>query len=148
MKRQLLFVTALTLWALPGLAEDAITIAKPWARATILISRPGVVYLAIKSRTDDRLIGLETPVAASVMIHAAETTDGVSHMVQLMSLALPAEQTVMLAPGGVHLMLMGLKAKLAEGDSFPLTLRFEHAGTVTVEVPVQGIAALGPEAGQ
>ncbi|MCC6756118.1 MAG: copper chaperone PCu(A)C, partial [Solirubrobacterales bacterium] len=56
--------------------------------------------------------------------------------------------TVTFAPGGMHLMLMGLGAGFDEGTHFPLTLTFETAGAVTVEVPVLGVAATGPEGGQ
>ena len=139
-----LLASCLLLWALPGLGESAVTVTKAWARATILISRPGVAYLTLQSASDDRLIGLDTPAAQAVMIHAVETKAGVSHMTDMMALDLPAGQVVTLAPSATHLMLMGLTAKLAEGDSFALTLHFEHAGALTVTVPVLGIAAMGP----
>jgi copper(I)-binding protein len=48
-----------------------------------------------------------------------------------------------LEPGGLHIMLIGLKQKLAPGDSIPLTLVFEHAGEVTVEIPVRAMAGMG-----
>ena len=144
MKRFLLAAAFLLLWSLPGFAESAVTITQPWARATILISRPGVAYLTLQSAAADRLIALDTPVAEAVMIHAVENKDGVSHMMGMMALDLPAGQVVTLAPSVTHLMLMGLKAKLVAGDSFALTLHFEHAGAMSVEVPVLGIAAMGP----
>jgi copper(I)-binding protein len=56
-------------------------------------------------------------------------------------IAVPAQQTVELKPGGLHVMLMGLKHPLVEGETFPLTLEFEHAGTLEVEVTIAGIAA-------
>ncbi len=49
-----------------------------------------------------------------------------------------------MAPGGLHIMLMGLKAPLQQGGSLTLDLTFEHAGAVTVQVPVGGVAATGP----
>ena len=52
---------------------------------------------------------------------------------------------VTFAPGGMHLMLMGLTGKLEEGRTFPLTLSFEHAGEITVEVPVLSVTATGPK---
>lgn len=143
-----LLAAAMLLWPHAGLAEEAIRVSAPWARATILISRPGVAYLTLHSLNDDRLIGAETPVANAVMIHAADKTDGVSRMTPLTVLDLPAGHGVTLRTGGTHLMLMGLKAKLVEGGSFPLTLQFEHAGAVTVKVPVLGIAAQGPGVGE
>ena len=53
-----ILASCLLLWALPGLAESAVTVTRPWARATILLSRPGVAYLTLQSASDDRLIGL------------------------------------------------------------------------------------------
>jgi len=53
---------------------------------------------------------------------------------------------VTLAPGGLHVMMMGLKSKLVEGETFPLTLTFEKAGTVTVEIKVEAIGYMGPDA--
>ena len=128
--------------AMPSLAD--VTVTAPWARASILASRPGVAYLTLQSASDDRLIGLDTPAAQAVMIHAVQTKDGISQMTDLMALDLPAGQEVTLAPSATHLMLMGLTAKLADGGSFALTLHFEHAGALTVTVPVLGIAAMGP----
>jgi len=80
------------------------------------------------------------------MIHAIETgTDSVRRMVHIEALKLPARREVKLAPGIMHLMLMGLKAKLQKGTSFPLTLNFEYADQITIKVPVLGVAAAGPE---
>ena len=141
--KRLTLAACLLLWGLPGFAENTVSVTEPWARATILNSRPGVAYLTLQSAADDRLIALDTPAAEAVMIHAVENNDGVSRMVDMMTLDLRAGQVVRLAPSATHLMLMGLKAKLVAGDSFALTLHFEHAGAVTVEVPVLGIAAMG-----
>ena len=141
--KRLTLAACLLLWGLPGFAENTVSVTEPWARATILNSRPGVAYLTLQSAADDRLIALDTPAAEAVMIHAVENNEGVSRMVDMMTLDLRAGQVVRLAPSATHLMLMGLKAKLVAGDSFALTLHFEHAGVVTVEVPVLGIAAMG-----
>lgn len=131
----------------PISASAEVTVSQPWARASILASRPGAAYLTLSSDTNDRLLSASTPVAAQVMIHAAETdAGGVSRMMHLEMLDLPAGKTVTFFPGSMHLMLMGLADKLEEGASFPLTLTFEVTGDVTVEVPVLGIAATGPEA--
>jgi copper(I)-binding protein len=66
----------------------------------------------------------------------------VMKMRQIDRLALPAGKTVQLSPGGYHLMLLGLKAPLKAGDSFPLTLKFEKAGEVTVKVRVEAAGAM------
>lgn len=127
-------------------ASAEIIVTDPWARASILVSRPGAAYITIESSENDKLIQLNTPIAAKVMIHATEIgSDGVSRMRHIESLDLPAGQVVSLAPGGLHLMLMGIASKLEEGTSFPMTLEFEKAGDIAVEFPVFGVAAAGPE---
>lgn len=132
------------LCAAPSWAEELVRIDAPWARATILASRPGAAYLTLTSADGDRLVSVETPVADQVMLHTTDDADGISRMSHLESLQLPPGEAVTLAPGGMHLMLMGLHQKLVEGESFPMMLRFEVAGERNVDVPVLGVAATGP----
>ena len=129
--------------------SEEVAVTDPWARASITASRPAAAYMTIESPTGDRLIGITTPVAEDVVIHAVREEDGINRMVHLPALDIPAGEPVTLAPGGMHAMLMGLDAKLVNGESFPMTLRFEKAPDITLEVPVLGIAAQGPgEGGQ
>jgi periplasmic copper chaperone A len=144
-KRSITLALAL-LCAAPSWAEDLVRVDAPWARATILASRPGAAYLTLTSAGGDRLVAIGTPVADQVMLHATDQVEGISRMSHLETLELPPGQAVTLAPGGMHLMLMGLREKLVEGESFPLKLRFEAAGEISVEVPILGVAASGPEA--
>jgi copper(I)-binding protein len=144
-KRSITLALAL-LCAAPSWAEDLVRVDAPWARATILASRPGAAYLTLTSAGGDRLVAIGTPVADQVMLHATDQVEGISRMSHLETLELPPGQAVTLAPGGMHLMLMGLREKLLEGESLPLTLRFEVAGEMGVEVPILGVAASGPEA--
>jgi len=132
--------------ALPTLAAADVSVTDPWARASILASRPGAAYLTLESDIADRLLALETPAAGHVMLHDTVTdTNGVSRMNHIEALDLIPGTPVTFAPGGMHLMLMGLTRKLEEGSTFPLTLSFENAGEITVDVQVLGIAATGPE---
>ena len=133
---------------LPAAAlSEEVAVTDSWARASITASRPAAAYMSIESSTGDRLIGITTPVAESVVIHAVREEDGINRMVHLPALDIPAGEPVRLAPGGMHAMLMGLDAKLVESESFPMTLSFENAPAVTVQVPVLGIAAQGPDEG-
>ena len=132
--------------ALPTIAAAEVTVSEPWARASILANRPGAAYLTLQSDVADRLVAIETPAAATVLLHGSETdANGVSRMIHIEALAIAAGESLTLAPGGMHLMLMGLADKLEEGSSFPLTLTFETAGDITVEVQVLGIASTVPE---
>ena len=131
---------------LPTLAAAEVMVSDPWARASILANRPGAAYLTLESDIADRLMSLETPVAGQVMLHGTETdANGVARMAHIEALDIESGTPVTFAPGGMHLMLMGLTGKLEEGSTFPLTLSFQHAGEITVEVQVLGIAATGPE---
>ena len=124
-----------------------ITIEHAWSRASIGVSRPGVVYLTIRNggATDDALTGIYTPVAGMPMLHQTVVTDGIATMPHVMSAPVPAGGTLALEPGGFHGMLMGLATALKEGATFPVTLTFEKAGDVTVEVEVLAIGASGPD---
>ena len=99
--------TALTLW--PFFASADVTISDGWARASILASRPAAAYLTLTSNQSDQLVAITTPIAGNVTIHAVETGgDDVSRMVEVVALDLPSGEPVTLAPGSMHLMLMGL----------------------------------------
>lgn len=144
MRKLIAIVVVALVVASPALAEESIRVFDAWARATILASRPGAAYLTIESATEDRLLGVTTPVAGQVMIHAVEKDGDINRMKHIETLELPAGERVTLAPGGMHLMLMGLQDKLSEGTTFPMTLNFENAGEITAEVSVLRIAAEGP----
>jgi copper(I)-binding protein len=87
--------------------------------------------------TDDRLVSADSDVAAAVEIHEMALKDGTMTMSPLMDgLAIPAGETVVLEPGGYHIMLIGLTRDLIAGESFELTLTFETAGEIELTVPI------------
>jgi hypothetical protein len=106
-----------------------------------------VFYVEIKNSgtTDDALVGITTPAAGMPMLHETVVQDGIASMPHAMSVPVPAGQSVQLAPGGYHGMLMELTTALKEGDSFPVTLSFEKSGEVTVNVDVLSLRAEGPD---
>lgn len=121
-------------------AGDSVTVQEAWARASAGAASVGAAYVALKGGArDDALTGVSTPVADSAMVHQTTMDNGVARMRDTPSVAVPANQTVTFAPGGDHIMLMGLKHPLAEGEKFPITLTFAHTPPVTVEVTVRGI---------
>lgn len=92
----------------------------------------------------DRLVAASSPVAQVVEIHEIKDNNGVKEMRPLENgLELPAGETVKLAPGGYHIMMIGLTQDLTAGMTFELTLTFEKAGDVLVTVPVQRAAPEG-----
>jgi copper(I)-binding protein len=126
-------------------ATGPLSIQSPWSRATAPMQKTGVAYLTIRNdgAEADRLTDVASPVAAKVQLHESIREGDVMKMRKVSGLAVPAHGTATLAPGGYHVMLMGLEAPLKEGQSFPLTLTFEHAGKVEVEVRVMGMSAQG-----
>lgn len=119
-----------------------LTIAQPYVRATMPGQSTGGGYLKLHNRGPaDRLIAASTPASATVELHSMTMEGDVMRMRQLDAIELPAGKTVELKPGGIHLMLMGLKAPLKLGDDVVLKLRFEKAGEVTVQAKVRAADA-------
>ncbi len=112
------------------------------AKAAIATVTPqsAAVYLRVENHTpgDDRLISVSTPAAGEAGMHRSTAgADGVMRMEEIAGgVTVPKGQAHDFAPGGDHIMLMGLTAPLRPGDRFPLTLVFATAGQVTVEVTV------------
>ena len=128
----------------PSQTTGRIEIGQPWARATPGKAQIGAVYLTIRAPAGDRLVSVSSPVAARGELHESAMAGMVMKMRLLAGLTIPAGQKVALAPGGMHIMLVGLKAPLREGQSFPLTLTFAKAGPQTVTVMVGKVGAMGP----
>ena len=138
-----LLISALFALALPALADDAgpIQVTDAKARPTAPGINTGVVYLQLKNHgdSDDTLTGVSTPVAAKAELHKTIDSGGVAKMDAVASLPVKANGNATLAPGGLHIMLIGLKQQLKLGDNFPLTLDFAKAGPVTVTATVAPI---------
>ncbi len=114
----------------------------PWARASAGAAKTGAAYLTITDQGQaDRLTGVSTPVADTAELHESMSDMGTMKMRPLDGLTLAPGTPVKLAPGGYHVMLTGLKAPLKAGDTFPLTLRFEHAPPLTVTITVEPLTS-------
>ncbi|RPI91973.1 MAG: copper chaperone PCu(A)C, partial [Chloroflexi bacterium] len=87
---------------------------------------------------DDKLVKAESDVAKMVQIHLSEIdANGVSTMREVEGIDIPAGGSAELKPGGYHVMLIGLKQDIQEGDMITITLIFQNAGKVTIEAPVK-----------
>ncbi len=128
----------------PGLACAQATVAMPWARATAPLAKIGGAFMTITSPVADSVVGASTPVAETAELHQTVEQNGVMKMLAVPVLPLEPGKSVILKPGSYHLMLMGLKAPLKLGDSFPLTFTFAHSKPVTVQVKVEAPGAAGP----
>lgn len=134
-------------------AEDVkagdLVITQAWSRATPGGAKIGGGYLTIENKgtAPDRLIGGSSDAAGKVQVHEMAMNNGVMTMRPLeKGLSIQPGKTVKLAPGGLHLMLVDLKAPLKQGDKLPITLEFEKAGKVQVSLDVQAVGAQGPGA--
>ncbi len=132
-----------------GYKLGSLEIGHPWSRAMPPGARTGVGYLTLANHgaEADRLVSASSPVAAEVQIHELAINDGVMTMRQLDGgLEIPANGEAKLAPGGLHMMLVGVKQPFREGEMVPLTLTFEKAGTVEVQLKVDAMGAKGAPA--
>jgi copper(I)-binding protein len=124
----------------------ALHIVHPWARATPPGAPAAGAFFSIENKGEaDRLVAASAAVADAVELHEMRMDGNVMRMNKLdHGIELPANSTVELKPGSLHIMFFGLKAPFKEGERFPLKLRFEKAGEVTVDVAVESMGASGP----
>ena len=148
---RLALTLALAVPALPAAAHEyklgSLDIVEPWARATPLTAQTGggFVVIANKSTSPDRLITAKSPAANKVEIHEMKMDGNVMRMRELDSgLEIPPGATVQMKPGGIHIMFMGLKAPFAKDAKIPVTLVFEKAGSIDVEMVVAAMGAASP----
>lgn len=120
-----------------------LTIGHPYARSTAPGQPAGGAYLSIRNAgtAGDKLVSASAEVSKSVELHEMKMEGDVMRMREVSAVEVPAGKAVELKPGGLHIMLMGLKAPLKQGEKFPLKLKFEKAGEVTVTVNVEGPGA-------
>ena len=151
----LILAAAIMLTAGPGIAQTykagAIEIEQPWARATPKGATIGAGYMKITNTgtEPDRLVGGSAPFAGRLEVHSMTMEQGVMKMREVKDgLEIKPGETVELKPGGYHVMFVGLKQPLKQGEDLTVTLKFAKAGTVEVKYPVESVGAGGPAAGQ
>jgi len=124
---------------LPALAGD-IMVMDPYARASSMKSTSGAAFMTIMNQTgaDDHLVSAHSDVAMKVELHThIETADGIMQMRHVEAgFPLPADGSIEMKRGGHHVMFMGIKTPFEQDDMITLTLVFEKAGEVVVQVPV------------
>lgn len=133
--------------AAPAFADGGISVTQVWGRATPGNVPTGALYLTItnKGAAPDHLVGASTPAAKQAELHQMIMNNGVMEMRPVPSLEIMPGKSLVLAPNGYHVMLTGLKAPLKEGQSVPLTLTFEKAGTVKVTAKIAKVGAMHPD---
>jgi len=150
-RRSVLVLAVATLLPAPLLAHDyklgSLEIAHPWTRATAPTAKSGGGFLTItnKGTTPDRLIAARSPVSLKVEVHEMKMEGSVMRMREVeKGLEIPPGATVTLKPGGYHIMFMELKAPLAKDNKVPVTLVFEKAGSIDVELAVEAMGTTQP----
>lgn len=135
---------ATTLALVPAEAKDAhagtLRISGAWSRPTPGGAPAGIGYATVRNAGSrpDRLVGASSPNAERTELHDMSFRDGVMQMRPVKGgIVIPAGKTVRLAPSGYHVMLIGPKRPFVAGGTVPVTLRFEHAGSVKVAFDVR-----------
>ncbi len=121
--------------------KETIRIVDPWARAAMQMggTSTSAVYLVIRNegKEADRLLGAESDAAQTVELHQSKMEGGTMKMEPVEAIDIPPGGQVELKPGGLHIMLIGLKRDLPAGERLTLVLHFEHAGDIEVEAEVR-----------
>lgn len=126
----------------PAVGAGSIRVQQPFARATP--AKVGGVFMMLQNGgAADRLVKAESEIAESVELHTNVKDGETMRMRRVDAIELPAGGEAKLEPGGYHIMLIGLKQPLKEGTHFQLTLTFEKAGSMTIQVPVQKAGTSG-----
>ena len=137
-RRHLVLFAATLVAALPAWAAG-LTVTNAWSRSTPPGVTVGVAYFTLKNDTSksDRLLRISSPIAEKAQVHRTEVQGGIARMREVAVLHVDAGQELRFEPNGMHVMLMGLRKPLVEGQSFELDLVFEVAGARKVKVVVR-----------
>ncbi len=128
---------------LPATPTPALLVDQAWIRLVPPVARTSAAYLVLHNHSSRnlRLIGAATGIADSVELHATLEEQGMMKMRRQSSLELGAHARLEFAPGGLHLMLIGLKRPLRAHEQVSVTLLFEDGTSLSVQIPVQEGAA-------
>ena len=123
---------------------NPIVVDQPWARATPPGAKTGAAYMTLVNNgtTADRLLSATTPLADKVEFHKETEENGVSRMREVPSVEVQPGAKVTFKPGEMHMMMVGLRQPLAEGQNLPLTLQFEKAGNIAVTASIGKVGAM------
>ena len=117
-------------------------IENPYARATVPGQKAAGGFMKIENKgTADQLIAASSPIAGEMQLHTMTMDGNVMKMREVKVIDVPANGSVELKPGGLHLMFMDIKSPLKAGEAVPVKLKFQKAGEVEIKVPVREISA-------
>jgi periplasmic copper chaperone A len=117
-------------------SSGPIEVSDAWAPATPPNASVGAAYMRVETQAADTLLGASTPIAASVEVHETSSDGDMVRMRKLESVPVTPADPATFEPGGRHFMLIGLTAPLQASSHIPLTLRFQNAGEIRVDVEI------------
>jgi copper(I)-binding protein len=150
MIRSAVLAIVTVLAAAPTLAQqDPIRVETAWARASAGEAKNGAAYMTLHNvgTGPDKLLSAASSVAGKVELHNHIMVGNVAQMRPVDAIEVSPGSPTVLQPGGLHVMLLDLKAPLRAGQSFPVTLTFERAGKIEATVAVQPLRAPAPGGG-
>jgi copper(I)-binding protein len=128
-------------------STNTITVEQAWVRATPSGAQTGAAYMTLinNGASADRLVSAATPAAEQVQFHRQTEDNGVSRMREVHNVELSPGGKIIFKPGDMHMMIVRLKQPLKEGQTLPLTLQFEKAGQIDLNVPIEKVGAMKHE---
>ena len=143
-------LTASLLIACSTLYAQTVEVKDAWVRATVPQQKATGAFMRLTSNSDMRLVGADSPLASVVEIHEMIMDGNVMKMNAVPGVDLPAGKTVELKPGGYHVMLMGLKQRVKDGDEVPVSIVVEAADGArqTIELKAHARPLNAPSGGQ
>ncbi len=159
MKRTI-FLFAVLMLVLAACGPSELTVSEAWARPGLAGNNSAIYFVVQNPGDDDTLLSVASDVAGAVEMHMTMAVEGdatVEHnmdsmsgsdmgtmpqgqvmtMVKQENVPVPGGEKVSFQPGGLHVMLLGLNSDLVVGDTIEVTLTFEKAGAITLQVPVE-----------
>lgn len=145
--RMLALLVGTMMMAGAAMAAD-VEVHDAWVRGVVPAQKSTGAFMQLTSPAGATLVGAASPAAAKVELHEMAMEGNVMRMRPVPRLALAPGQTVALKPGGYHVMLIGLKKPLVDGDKVPLTLLLEgrdkQVDKVEVSAEVRPLTAAAP----
>jgi hypothetical protein len=128
-------------------AAPSVEVVQPWSRPAVAgATAAGYMTLVNHGRRPVALVGAESPLARKAEIHRSSMEAGVMRMAPASSVPIPPGGTVKFAPGGYHMMFLGISRNLRPGDQLPATLHFSDGGRAAVSFRVGSGAEAPPMA--
>ncbi|MGC9286488.1 MAG: copper chaperone PCu(A)C [Hydrogenobaculum sp.] len=122
-----------------ALAKPDIVIKDPWVRLMPPTSKVSAAYMKIenKGNSEDMLLWAKSSISKITQLHKTINSNGIMKMVRVKKFTIKPKQTLILKPGGYHIMLIGLKHPLKKGEKVTLWLKFKYSGIKKVVAPVE-----------